>query len=247
MKNLNNKIALVTGSARRIGAVIIRILHEAGANVVVHYRQSSMDAEILCKLLNKIRQNSCIAIQADLDDIKNMPEMIDTIVKKMGKLDIIINNASSFYPTPLGKTTEKQWDDLMGSNLKAPFFLSQAALLQLKANKGCIVNIVDVHGFRAMKDYPVYSTAKAGLLMLTQALAREFGPEVRVNGVAPGAILWPEMNENIVDQPQLLDKTALKRQGTPEDIAKTVLFLVQNADYITGQVIPVDGGRMLNH
>jgi pteridine reductase len=247
MKNLNNKVALVTGSARRIGAAIIASLHQAGATVVVHYRHSAVDAEILCQRLNRVRKDSCMTIAADLNDGQHLPNLIETIVKKRGRLDILINNASSFYPTPMGGVTEKQWDDLMGSNLKAPFFLSQAAMPQLKMNKGCIVNMVDVHGFRAMKEHPVYSAAKAGLLMLTQALARELGPEVRVNGVAPGAILWPEINENAVEQRQLLKKTALKRQGMPEDIAKTVLFLVQDADYITGQVIPVDGGRMLNH
>jgi pteridine reductase len=147
----------------------------------------------------------------------------------------------------MGKISEKQWDDLMGSNLKAPLFLSQAAMPFLQATQGCIVNIVDVHGFRPMKNYPVYSTAKAGLLMLTQSLARELSPDIRVNGVAPGAILWPEMGENQSDQQALLAKTALKREGTPEDIAKAVLFLVRDADYITGHVIPVDGGRMLNH
>ena len=247
MKNLNNKVALVTGSARRIGAVTLRALHANGAKVVVHYRNSSSDAEKLCAELNQLRQNSCMTVQGDLNDIKAMPAIIETIIQQMGQLDILVNNASTFYPTPMGEITEKHWDDLLGSNLKAPLFLSQAAMSYLKATQGCIVNMVDVHGFRPMKNYPVYSVAKAGLLMLTQSLARELGPDVRVNGVAPGAILWPEMDENQSDQQELLDKTALKRMGTPEDIAKTVLFLVRDADYITGQVIPVDGGRILNH
>lgn len=247
MKNLNNKVALVTGSARRIGAVTLRTLHANGAKVVVHYRHSSDDAEMLCVALNELRPDSCMTLQADLNDIDAMPAIIETIIKQMGQLDILVNNASTFYPTPMGAITEKQWDDLLGSNLKAPFFLSQAALPFLKATQGCIVNMVDVHGLRPMKNYPVYSTAKAGLFMLTQSLARELGPDVRVNGVAPGAILWPEMDANQSDQQELLDKTALKREGTPEDIANTVLFLVRDADYITGQVIPVDGGRMLNH
>ena len=247
MKNLVNKVAFVTGSARRIGAEIIRILHAEGANVVVHYRHSSTDAEKLSAELNQLRQQSCITIQADLAHIESLPEMIETVIKKMGRLDILVNNASTFYPTPIGEITEKHWDNLMSSNLKAPLFLSQAAMPYLKINKGCIVNIVDIHGFRPMKNYPVYSIAKAGLLMLTQSLARELAPNIRVNGVAPGAILWPEMETNQSDQQQLLAKTALKREGTPKDIAKAVLFLVRDADYITGQVIPVDGGRMLNH
>lgn len=247
MKNLNNKVALVTGSARRIGAVTIRILHANGAKVVVHYRNSSDDAKKLCAELNQLRPESCMTVQGDLNKIDAMPAIIETIIKQMGQLDILINNASTFYPTPMGEITEKHWDDLLGSNLKAPLFLSQAAMPYLKASQGCIVNIVDVHGFRPMKNHPVYSAAKAGLLMLTQSLARELGPDVRVNGVAPGAILWPETDANQSNQQDLLDKTALKRQGTPEDIANTVLFLVRDANYITGQVIPVDGGRMLNH
>ncbi|MCK5813132.1 MAG: pteridine reductase [Cocleimonas sp.] len=247
MNNLINKVALVTGSARRIGAVISRTLHAEGANVVVHYRNSSKDAKLLCAELNQLRQDSCITVQGDLNGIETLPHMIETVINKMGRLDILVNNASSFYPTPMGEISEKDWDNLMGSNLKAPLFLSQAVMPHLKASNGCIVNIVDVHGFRPMKNYPVYSMAKAGLLMLTQSLARELGPDIRVNGVAPGAILWPERDANQSDQQTVLAKTALKREGTPEDIAKTVLFLVRDASYITGQVIPVDGGRMLNH
>lgn len=249
MQNLKGKVALVTGSARRIGAETVRMLHQAGADVVVHYRSSADDAEKLADELNKRRADSCFLQQADLLEINHLPTMIESIIKQTGRLDILVNNASTFYPTAIGKITEADWDNLMGSNLKAPLFLSQAAAPQLIKNKGCIVNMVDVHGFRPMKGYPVYSAAKAGLLMLTQSLARELGPDVRVNGVAPGAILWPEAeeNQNNTEQQALLDKTSLKREGTPEDIAKTVLFLVRDADYITGQVIPVDGGRMLNH
>jgi pteridine reductase len=247
MKNLSNKVALVTGAARRIGAEIISTLHADGATVVIHYRNAATEAKKRCKELNQLRKNSCMTLHADLNHIENLDHIITTILFKMGRLDILVNNASSFYPTPIGKITEKHWDDLIGSNLKAPLFLSQAAMQPLQASHGCIVNIVDIHGFRAMKNYPLYSTAKAGLLMLTQSLARELGPDIRVNGVAPGAILWPEQDANQSNQQALLDKTVLKRAGTPEDIAKAVLFLVRDADYITGQVIPVDGGRMLNH
>lgn len=249
MQNLQGKVALVTGSARRIGATTVRMLHQAGANVVVHYRSSSNEAKALCEELNGLRASSCFLQQGDLLEISKLPSMIDAIVEQAGRLDILVNNASTFYPTPIGEITESDWDSLIGSNLKAPLFLSQAAAPHLIKNKGCIVNIIDVHGFRPLKGYPVYSAAKAGLLMLTQSLARELGPEVRVNGVAPGAILWPEAeeNQNKTEQQALLAKTALKREGTPEDIAKTILFLVRDADYITGQVIPVDGGRMLHH
>lgn len=247
MNRLKNKVALVTGSARRIGATTIRLLHQHGAEVVVHYHHSQDEAKALCHELNQQRADSCLSVQSDLTQLDELAPLIKHIIEQKGRLDILVNNASSFYPTALGKITAKDWDNLIGSNLKAPLFLSQAAMPYLKKHKGCIVNLVDIHGFRPMKNYPVYSIAKAGLLMLTQSLARELAPEIRVNGIAPGAILWPEDNENQTDQQELLAKTALKRAGSPEDIANAILFLVQDADYITGQVIPVDGGRMLNH
>ena len=249
MQNLKGKVALVTGSARRIGAMTVEKLHEAGATVIVHYRNSFEDAEKLSLKLNNIRENSCFLQQADLANVEELPKMVDAIISQAGRLDILVNNASSFFPTPVGEITEAQWDNLMGSNLKAPLFLSQAVAPHLIDNKGCIVNMIDVHGLRPLTNHPVYSSAKAGLLMLTKSLARELGPDVRVNGVAPGAILWPE-NETVemkADHQALLDKTCLKREGLPEDIAKAVLFLVKDADYITGHVIPVDGGRLLNH
>ena len=247
MQNLEGKVALVTGSARRIGAETVRTLHHAGAAVIVHYRSSSQDAERLANQLNVIRPNSCFTQQADLKDVSAINSLIDNIVTQAGRLDILVNNASSFYPTDIGSITEEHWNDLMGSNLKAPLFLAQAASPQLVKNKGCIVNMVDVYGIRPLDAHPVYSTAKAGLIMLTKSLAKELGPNVRVNGVAPGAILWPEQEEGTNEmQEALLDKTCLKRMGKPEDIAKTILFLVRDADYITGHVIPVDGGRMVN-
>ncbi len=249
MQNLKGKVALVTGSARRIGAVTVQALHEAGATVIVHYRNSAKDARKLSEKLNTIRLDSCFLQQADLTDVKVFPAMIEDIIKQAGRLDILVNNASSFFPTPIGEITEESWDNLMISNLKAPLFLSQSAVPQLIKNKGCIVNMIDVHGFRPLKKHPVYSSAKAGLLMLTQSLARELGPNVRVNGVAPGAILWPinESAEMALEHQALLEKTCLKREGSPEDIAKAILFLVRDADYITGHTIPVDGGRLLNH
>jgi len=250
MQKLKGKVAFVTGSSRRIGAEVVKKLHAAGANVVVHYRHSSAAAAQLCDDLNQIRSNSCFLQQGELTRVDDLPAMIANILDHYGRLDILVNNASSFYPTPVGDIRESDWDNLLGSNLKAPLFLSQAAAAELKKRGGCIVNMADVHGFRPLKGYPVYSVAKAGLIMLTQSLARELGPEVRVNAIAPGAILWPETDEasdSDAAHQALLNKTSLLREGCPDDIAKAVLFLVQDADYITGHTLPVDGGRMLNH
>lgn len=247
MATLEGKVALLTGAARRIGAETARTLHAAGATVVIHYRHSSQDAETLQAELNSIRPDSCLLVQGDLLEVATLPALIANVVAQAGRLDILVNNASSFYPTPLDTLSEQQFDDLIGTNLKAPLFMAQAAAPHLQANQGCIINIVDIHGFRPLKGYVAYCVAKAGLLMLTQSLARELGPEVRVNGVAPGAILWPEMSENHAMHADILAKTALHREGSPADITRTVLFLVRDADYITGQVIPVDGGRLLNH
>lgn len=247
MATLEGKVALLTGAARRIGAETARTLHAAGATVVIHYRHSSQDAETLQTELNSIRPDSCLLVQGDLLEVATLPALIANVVAQAGRLDVLVNNASSFYPTPLDTLSEQQFDDLIGTNLKAPLFMAQAAAPHLQASQGCIINIVDIHGFRPLKGYVAYCVAKAGLLMLTQALARELGPAVRVNGVAPGAILWPEMSENHAMHADILAKTALHREGSPADIARTVLFLVRDADYITGQVIPVDGGRLLNH
>ncbi len=245
MTELRGKVALITGAARRIGAVIAKQLHKAGADVVIHYRHSTDDATALQQELNQYRQNSCFLVQGDLLHIEQFPRIIQTIINQTARLDILVNNASSFYPTPIGQITEQDWNDLIGSNLKAPLFLSQVASPHLKAAGGCIINIIDIHGLRPMKGYPVYSPAKAGLVMLTQSLARELAPDVRVNGVAPGAIIWPE-NQSEQSTDEIINRIPLKRQGSPEDIAKTVLFLAQDADYITGHIIPVDGGRLLN-
>jgi len=243
---MQNKTALITGAAKRIGAEICRTLHAEGMNIVIHYRASRDEAEDLCNELNAHRADSAIILQADILNIDEIAPMVQKAAEYWGQLDALVNNASSFYPTLVGSITEAQWDDLIGSNLKAPLFLSQAATPYLQKMQGCIINIVDVHGFRAMKHHPVYCSAKAGLAMLTQSLARELGPEIRVNGVAPGAIMWPSTELDSQTQQEILDRTALKRQGNPQDIATTVKFLIQDADYITGQVIPVDGGRSLN-
>ncbi len=247
MTDLKGKTAFLTGAARRIGAVVASMLHHAGADIVIHYRNSGEAADLLAAELNALRTGSAFTVQADLCEIENFEILINTVVSFTGRLDILVNNASSFYPTPVGSVTEKEWDDLHCSNLKAPFFLSQAANAALQETHGCIVNMVDIHAFRPLKAYPVYSAAKAGLLMLTQSLARELAPHVRVNGIAPGAIIWPEEKMSVEQQQEMLNKTALKRQGRAEDIARAILFLVRDADYITGHVIPVDGGRLLNH
>lgn len=243
---MQNHTALITGAARRIGAEISRMLHAEGMNIVIHYRSSKDEAEALCNELNALRADSAIIRQADLLNVAECNNLVHKAADYWGELNALVNNASSFYPTPVGEITEAHWDDLMGSNLKAPLFLSQAASPYLVKTRGNIINIVDIHGFRPMKLHPVYCIAKAGLAMLTQSLARELGPEIRVNGVAPGAILWPESELDSQLQQDILERTALKRQGEPKDIATTVRFLIRDANYITGQVIPVCGGRSLN-
>ncbi len=245
---MQNQVALITGAAKRIGAEISRMLHAEGMNIVIHYRSSKEEAQSLCDKLNALRDNSAIILQADLQKLDDINALVKQAADHWGSLDALINNASSFFPTPVGSITEAQWDDLMGSNLKAPLFLAQAAAPYLKASQGNIINIVDVHGFRPMKNHPVYCAAKAGLAMLTQSLAKELGPETRVNGVAPGAIIWPESNMETDEKlrEEILDRTALKRQGEPRDIAAAVRFLIRDADYITGQVLPVCGGRSIN-
>lgn len=241
------KSALITGAARRIGAVIADTLHGAGMNVVLHYRGSAEDVRQLERILNGRRPGSAVTVQADLLQPAGLPALIGAATDAWGRLDVLVNNASSFFPTTLGSITEAQWDDLVGVNLKAPLFLAQAAEATLRSSGGCIVNIVDIHGERPLKGYPVYSVAKAGLVMLTKALAREMAPEVRVNAVAPGAILWPELEGHAAAHQEIIDRTALKRQGCPRDIASAVLFFIRDAGYVTGQVIAVDGGRTLSH
>lgn len=241
----NNPVVLITGAAHRIGATTARLLHQNGMNIVLHYRGSRESAQALQKELNEQRENSVILIQADLHITNGLSTLIEEAVKAWGRLDVLINNASSFYPTQIGKATEEHWDDLVGSNLKAPFFLSQAAAPHLKKSQGCIVNIVDIHAERPLKTFPIYSMAKAGLVMMTKSLACELGPDIRVNAVAPGAILWPENLDEVAKQ-RIVSRTFLKRQGEPNDISKTILYLIKDADYVTGQIIAVDGGRSLN-
>ncbi|HEX5055137.1 MAG TPA: pteridine reductase [Gammaproteobacteria bacterium] len=241
----NIPVALITGGARRIGASIAQTLHASGFNIVLHYRSSAAEAEELVAALNRQRPESAICVQTDLLLTAQLPGLITRAVEVWGRLDALINNASSFYPTPVGDIDETAWDDLIGSNLKAPLFLSQAAVPHLKTSGGGIVNIVDVHAERPMRKYVVYSAAKAGLALLTKSLARELAPEVRVNGVAPGSILWPEHEMPQEDRASILQRIPLQRAGTAEDIALAVKFLLLEAPYITGHILPVDGGRSL--
>ncbi|HEV7393764.1 MAG TPA: pteridine reductase [Burkholderiales bacterium] len=242
---LEDKAVVITGGARRVGAAIARRLHAVGANLVVHYRSSAKEGRELRDELTAARAGSVVLVQGDLLKPANLAGLIKDAVKSYGRIDALVNNASSFYPTAMGEITEKAWDDLVGTNLKAPLFLSQAAARELRKSHGAIVNIIDIHAEFPMKNYVVYNVAKGGLVALTRSLARELGPDVRVNGVAPGTILWPDDDawKDEVSRQRIMNQTALKRIGEPEDIAKAVEFLLTAAPYVTGQVLAVDGGR----
>jgi pteridine reductase len=239
------KNVLITGAAKRIGAACARLLHSEGYNVFLHYRSSAAEAQRLCDDLNRQRPDSAKLIQADLLNMAELEEVARDASRVWGGIDVLINNASSFYPTAIADVTEQQWDELLGSNLKAPFFLSKALAKTLDDRNGCIVNIVDIHAERGLNGYSVYSISKAGIAAMTKILAKELGPAVRVNGVAPGAILWPDNDLPETSKLEILQRVALKRCGEPVDIAKAVLFLVKDADYMTGQILTVDGGRTL--
>ena len=245
---MQGKAVLVTGGAKRVGAAICRRLHAAGANIALHYRSSAHDALALQAELNEMRPDSVLCVQADLLNLQDLPRLVHDTIRHFGHLDALVNNASSFYPTTLEEADETHWNDLLGTNLKAPLFLAQAAASELRLRNGAIVNIVDIHAERPMQGHLLYSVAKAGLVALTKALAQELAPQVRVNAVAPGVIVWPEQGdwENDARRQQIVAHTLLKREGEPDDIAKTVQFLLSQAPYITGQVIAVDGGRSIN-
>jgi len=242
---LAGKTVLITGGARRVGATIVRTLHAAGARVVVHYRSSAEAADALVHELNASRADSAACIEADLLDLAQLQSLPESAVRAFGTLDVLINNASTFYPTPMDDITEIDWNDLIGTNLKAPLFLSQAAAGPLRLSNGLIINIADIHGLRPLRRHPVYSVAKAGLLMLTRSLARELGPAIRVNAVAPGPVMWPEDGMDRELQRKIVDDTALKRPGSAEDVARAVLFFATEAPYVTGQILAVDGGRSI--
>jgi pteridine reductase len=242
---LAGRLALITGAAARIGAEIARTLHAEGMDLALHYRGSAAAARALCLELEQVRPGSVLLVQADLAETAALRGLVERVAAFRGRLDLLVNNASVFYPTPIDTASETQWDDLMASNLKGPFFLAQAAADLLRASGGAIVNLVDIHAERPLKDHPIYCMAKAGNAMMVRALARDLGPRVRVNGVAPGAILWPGEGMAEETKRQILGRTALGRPGSPADIARAVLFLARDADYITGQILNVDGGRTL--
>jgi pteridine reductase len=246
--SLTGKTVLITGAARRVGAAIARTLHGAGANLVIHYRKSARDAEALAAELSGARPNSATLIQADLLDVGSLPLLVEAAVGTFGGLDVLVNNASTFYPTKLGEITPQAFDDLLGTNLKVPMFLAQAAVPALRLSRGLILNIVDIHALRPLRNYTVYCTAKAGLHMLTRSLAKELGPEIRVNGISPGPVLWPEAKGDTKQgdtqqREKIIERTILKRMGDPTDVARTALFFAADAPFITGQVLAVDGGR----
>jgi pteridine reductase len=243
-----SKVVLITGGAKRVGAAITRELHRQGASILLHYHTSASEASALQAELNQVRANSVVVAQANLLDTAALLPLVDTALQQFGRLDALVNNASSYYPTQLGQINTAQWEELMGSNLKAPLFLSQAAADALRASQGCIINITDMHIERPKKHYIVYSAAKAGLVSLTKSLALELAPEVRVNAVAPGPVLWPDGNQEFdeVYRQQVVNQTLLKRTGEPADIAKAVKFLIYDAPFITGHVLAVDGGRNLS-
>ena len=242
-QSLEGRVAFVTGGARRIGAALARAFHAAGASVVIHYRHSRADAEALKVELDGASPGRVALVQGDLRDTGSLPDLVERAVGAWGGLDLLINNASSFYPTPLGTVTEEQWDDLVGTNLKAPLFLTQAAAPWLRERRGAVINIVDIYARRPLAHHPVYCAAKAGLAMLTWALARDLGPEIRVNGIAPGAILWPTPDIEAAEKAAILAEIPLGRAGSPSEVAACALYLARDAGYVNGQIIAVDGGR----
>jgi pteridine reductase len=238
--------ALITGAARRIGACIAQTLHQRGCDVYLHYHQSSLEVNELAEKLNHQRANSAVVIQADLGDASSIDTLVKILRSHTDNLSLLVNNASQFFPTKVGSTTQKQWDDLMDSNLRGAYFLTQALLPELSVGGGSVVNLLDVHAVRPMPGHAVYCAAKAGMQMMTLALAKELGPAIRVNGVSPGAILWPEQEVSSESQQEILRKTVMGKAGRPEDIASAVAYLGLDAPYVTGQILAVDGGRSLN-
>lgn len=240
----NAPVALITGGAKRLGKCTATTLHQAGYSLIIHYHQSASDAEALATMLNQHRSDSVKLISANLLDEQRYTELFSDVMACYNRLDLLVNNASSFYPTPLQTATLNQWHDLFGTNTKAPYFLSQLFAAELTRQNGAIINMVDIHAEQPLQEHSIYCMAKAALKMMTKALARELAPAVRVNGVAPGAILWPSQPLAEADKQSILQQIPMQRLGEPEDIARTVLFLAQ-APYITGQIIAVDGGRSI--
>jgi len=238
-------VALITGAARRVGATIARTLHGAGFDVALHYRSSRAEIDALATSLEAQRARSTLVVQAELGDVARFPSLVAATIEKFGRLDALVNNASAFFATPIGEATEAQWDELFASNARAPFFLSQAAAPALSKSRGAIVNLVDIYAERPLAAHPIYCMAKAALVMMTCALAKDLGPAIRVNAVAPGAVLWPEAGKTYTDQDELVARTPLRRVGSPDDVAGAVLWLIRDAGFVTGEVVRVDGGRSL--
>ena len=245
MNDEYKKWALVTGGAKRIGATIAETLHNKGFNVAIHYNSSSNAADQLCAQLNAKKQDSSIAIEADLTDQDSLESLIPSLLEKTKRLDVLINNASTFYPTPIEKIALEDWENLFGTNLKAPLFLSKYAAQHLKQTQGTIINIIDIHSKKPLNEHPIYGSAKSGLAMLTRSLASDLAPDVRVNGISPGLILWPDKNPSEQAKNNILQQIPLKKIGTSEDIANAVAFLIEDAPYITGEIIAIDGGRSI--
>jgi len=239
-------VVLVTGAGKRVGAVISRVLHAAGYDLALHYRHSSAEAELLATSLERQRSGSTYTVQGELADIDALPDMVQRVLGRFGRLDALVNNASAFYPTPIGTATPEQWNELFASNAQAPFFLSQAATPALREARGAIVNLADIYAERPLANHPLYCMAKAALAAMTRSLALDLGPDVRVNGVAPGAVMWPSDGKPYDDQQAMLARTPLQRAGSPEDVAGAVLWLLRDAPFVTGQIIRVDGGRTLS-
>ncbi|WP_267226356.1 pteridine reductase [Dyella silvae] len=239
-------VALITGAGKRVGAVIARTLHAAGYDLALHYRHSAAEAELLASSLERQRAGSAFTVQGELANIDGLPELVQRVLSRFGRLDALINNASAFYPTPVGSATPAQWNDLFASNAQAPFFLAQAALPALREARGAIVNLVDIYAERPLAHHPLYCMAKAALAAMTRSLALDLGPDVRVNGVAPGAVMWPSDGKPYDDQQAMLARTPLQRAGSPEDVAGAVLWLLRDAPFVTGQIIRIDGGRTLS-
>ncbi len=246
MTDSSRPVVVITGAAKRVGAVMAEAFCEAGYDLAISYRHSRGEAEAVAARCEAKRAQSCIAWPLDLSDTAALAPFIERIAAHYGRIDALINNASSFFPTPLARATEAQWDDLFAANAKAPFFLAQAAAPHLARTRGCIVNLIDIYGERPLAQHPIYSMAKAALGMMTMALAKDLGPDIRVNGIAPGAVLWPESGKAETERRELLARTPLGRAGEPGDLARTALFLVRDAPYVTGQIIRVDGGRALS-
>ncbi|HEY2397200.1 MAG TPA: pteridine reductase [Rudaea sp.] len=238
-------VALITGAAKRVGATIARTLHAAGYDLALHYRRSQSEMTALCAELERSRSGSTLPIQADLADLTQLDRIVEACISRFRRLDALVNNASSFFPTPIGSVTAAQWNDLFNSNARAPLFLAQAAAPALRSAHGAIVNLIDIYAQRPLPAHPVYCMAKAALAMMTLALAKELAPEIRVNGIAPGAVLWPESGKAHADQAELIAHTPLQRAGSPEDVATAALFLLRDAKFTTGQIIAVDGGRSI--